>query len=123
MYEYRAEVVGVIDGDTVDLVVDLGFHMKFNSRFRLYGINTPESCGKEASPEGLAAKERLKALLPTGCKVLVKTEKDKTEKFGRYLGTLLVLDADGVPVAKSVNDLLVDEGHAKPYMGKGAKPV
>mgnify|MGYP003394911693 CR=1 FL=1 len=121
MYEYRATVVGVVDGDTVDLDVDLGFHTQFNSRFRLFGINTPESYGKEASVAGHAAKDRLKALLPVGLVVLVRTEKDKTEKYGRFLGTIQL--RDGPLAGKSVNDILVKEGHALAYFGKGVKPV
>lgn len=123
MYEYHATVTGVVDGDTVDLIVDLGFRTQFSNRFRLFGINTPESYGKEATVEGQASKDRLKAILPVGTSVVVKTQRDKTEKYGRYLGILYLLDAKGEPVATSVNDTLVAEGHAKAYFGKGAKPV
>lgn len=123
MYEYRATVIGVVDGDTVDLMVDLGFHMQFKSRFRLFGINAPESYGKEASVEGHAAKNRLAVILVPGTTVHVQTEKDKTEKYGRYLGTLSGMDSKGQKATKSVNAVLVEEGHAKAYFGKGIKPV
>lgn len=123
MYEYRAVVNDVIDGDTVDLTVSLGFHMTFSSRFRLYGINTPESYGAEASDAGRNAKERVKALLPKGASVMLRTERDKTEKYGRYLGTIFCLDDKGAVKTASVNDLLIAEGHAKAYLGKGVKPV
>jgi micrococcal nuclease len=100
-YKYRAEVVRVVDGDTVDAQVDLGFDVKLSARFRLLGINAPEKNTKE----GKESLSRLTALLPVGSSVVVQTTKDKKEKYGRYLGTFLV---DG----KSVNQQLVDEGFA-----------
>lgn len=100
-YKYRAEVVRVVDGDTVDAAVDLGFDVTLSARFRMLGINAPEKNTKEGK-ESLA---RLAVLLPVGSLVVVQTTKDKKEKFGRYLGTFLV---DG----KSINQQLVDEGFA-----------
>ena len=100
-YKYRAEVVRVVDGDTVDATVDLGFDLKLSARFRLLGINAPERNTKKGK-ESLA---RLAAMLPVGATVVVQTTKDKKEKFGRYLGTFML---DG----KSVNQQLVDEGFA-----------
>ncbi len=100
-YKYRAKVVRVVDGDTVDTEVDLGFDVKISARFRLLGINAPE----KGTKEGRESKERLSVLLPVGSSVVVQTTKDKREKYGRYLGTFLV---DG----KSVNQQLVDEGYA-----------
>ena len=100
-YKYRAEVVRVVDGDTVDATVDLGFDLRLSARFRLLGINAPEKNTKKGR-ESLA---RLAAMLPVGATVVVQTTKDKKEKFGRYLGTFLL---DG----KSVNQQLVDEGFA-----------
>ena len=100
-YKYRAEVVRVVDGDTVDATVDLGFNLKLSARFRLLGINAPEKNTKEGK-ESLA---RLAVLLPVGSSVVVQTTKDKKEKFGRYLGTFLLN-------GKSVNQQLVDEGFA-----------
>jgi micrococcal nuclease len=100
-YKYLAQVVRIIDGDTVDATVDLGFDVKLSARFRMLGINAPERNTKEGK-ESLA---RLAVLLPVGASVVVQTTKDKKEKFGRYLGTFLM---DG----KSINQQLVDEGFA-----------
>lgn len=100
-YKYRAQVVRIVDGDTVDATVDLGFDVKLSARFRMLGINAPEKNTKEGK-ESLA---RLAVLLPLGSSVVVQTTKDKKEKFGRYLGTFLV---DG----KNINQQLVDEGFA-----------
>jgi micrococcal nuclease len=100
-YKYRAEVVRVVDGDTVDAEVDLGFDVKLSARFRLIGINAPEKNTKEGK-DSLA---RLAVLLPVGSQVVVQTTKDKKEKYGRYLGTFLV-------GGKSINQQLVDEGFA-----------
>lgn len=123
LYTYKAQVKEIIDGDTVDLTVSLGFHMQFEGRFRLFGINTPESYGKEACEAGKVAKEYLKGLLPPGTAIIVKTDRDKTEKYGRFLATLYLLDPKGVPAAEAVNQTLVKLGHAKPYFGVGQKPV
>lgn len=123
-YEYFATVLKVVDGDTCVLDVQLGFDVNHKAKFRLFGINTPESFGKEASAAGHAAKARLCELLPDGCKVFVRSHKDKADKYGRLLAEVYLLAVDGSPlVVGSVNQLLVDEGHAKPYFGKGEKPV
>ncbi len=100
-YKYRAEVVRVVDGDTVDAEVDLGFDVRLSARFRLLGINAPEK-NTDAGKKSLA---RLAELLPVGSSVVVQTTKDKKEKYGRYLGTFLI-------GGKSVNQQLVDEGFA-----------
>lgn len=100
-YKYRAKVVRVVDGDTVDAEVDLGFDLKLSARFRLLGINSPE----KNTQEGKKSLGRLAELLPVGSKVVVQTTKDKKEKYGRYLGTFLV---DG----QSINQQLVSEGFA-----------
>ena len=72
MYEYRARVVEVVDGDTIDLSVDLGFHFAFGTRFRLLGINAPELHAENPAP-GQAAKAALVKLCPLGSDVIVKT--------------------------------------------------
>jgi micrococcal nuclease len=112
MYEYRATVLKVVDGDTIDLDIDLGLRTHVNERIRLDGINTPESNSKVAEERtaAAAATEFLRSLL-TDPKVLVKTKKDAQEKFGRYLG--VVTNSAGV----NVNEALVAAGHAKPYSG------
>ena len=112
MYEYRAKVTKVVDGDTMDLAIDLGFDIVYNSRIRLYGINTPESRTRdlEEKARGLAAKDRVKELCPVGADVTLKTSKDGKGKFGRILGEIFVGNM-------SVNKRLVSEGHAVEYFG------
>lgn len=111
LYTYKAKVLEVIDGDTIDVIIDLGFDVKFVSRLRLYGINTPESRtkNKEEKVKGLAAKARLKELIEDK-EIIVNTYKDKEEKFGRMLATIFIDD-------KSINEQLVTEGHATTYFG------
>ena len=112
MYEYRAELVRVIDGDTIDCVLDLGFDIKYKCRVRLKGINTPETRTRdlEEKKRGFAAKDRVVELLD--CQndgFVVKTELDKKGKYGRILGTI-VLDNNA-----TVNQILLVEGHAEVY--------
>ena len=112
MYEYRAIIRRVVDGDTVDITLDLGFDILYNNRIRLLGIDTPESRTRDLEEKklGLAAKERVRELCPVGSTVTVKTTKDGRGKFGRILGEIYVGDVN-------VNKLLVEEGHAIEYFG------
>ena len=112
MYEYRATIRRVVDGDTVDITLDLGFDILYNNRIRLLGIDTPESRTRDLEEKklGLAAKERVRELCPVGSTVTVKTPKDGRGKFGRILGEIYVGDVN-------VNKLLVEEGHAVEYFG------
>lgn len=104
MYQYRAEVLSVVDGDTLHLSVDLGFDIKRRDTFRLYGINAPEM----STPEGIAAKAWLVQKLTEGA-LVITTRKDKREKYGRYLATLWI-------DMKNVNEQMVAAGHAVAYM-------
>ena len=117
LYTYKATVLKVIDGDTIDLQVSLGFEMYHKARFRLIGVNTPESFGKSACEAGHAAKKFMIDLLPEGTVVIVATKKDKREKFGRMLCEMYLCDADGKPLTITVNQTLINAGHAKPYDG------
>lgn len=116
MYEYKiARLVDVIDGDTIDVQIDLGFDISFSSRVRLTGIDTPESRTTNLSEKkyGLEAKEWLKHRLLSAKKIVIRTEKpDSSEKYGRILGTLVI---DDEPV--SLNDQLVKSGYAWAYDG------
>ena len=114
MYEYKATIRRVVDGDTVDVTLDLGFNILYNSRIRLHGIDAPESRTRdlEEKKRGLAAKDRVKELCPVGCTVMLKTTKDGRGKFGRILGEIFV---EGL--VQSVNRLLIEEGHAVEYFG------
>ena len=112
MYEYKAIIRRVVDGDTVDITLDLGFDILYNNRIRLVGINTPESRTRdlEEKARGLAAKDRVLELCPVGSTVTVKTQKDGKGKYGRILGEIFVGDIN-------VNQQLVSEGHAVEYFG------
>ena len=114
MYEYRATIRRVVDGDTVDVTLDLGFNILYNSRIRLLGIDTPESRTRdlEEKARGLAAKDRVKELCPVGSSVILKTTKDGRGKFGRILGEIFVSG-----IVQSINQLLIEEGHAVEYDG------
>lgn len=110
-YTYRAEIVNVVDGDTVDAEVDLGFSLRFAMRLRLWGINAPEMRG-ESAERGRESRLRLRDLcfLAGNC-VVIRTHKDRQDKYGRYLAELCVPGA-----TRTINQQLVDEGHAVEYM-------
>lgn len=115
-YVSTAKVVRVVDGDTIDLEVDLGFHLKFTDRFRLYGIDTPEMRGPERE-EGKKVTAYVKELLPVGSSVLVKTFRSKGQgKYGRWLAVIYREDTDTMFFnTLSVNQHLLDEGKAVRY--------
>jgi len=106
MYTYKAVIVRIVDGDTLDADVDLGFHMKTRQRFRLARIDTPER-GQEGFTE---ATDRVKELCPVGSEVIIKSE--KTGGFGRWLGEIIVQVGD---LEVNVGDQLLLEGYAKLY--------
>lgn len=112
MYEYRGRIKRVIDGDTVEAEIDLGFHVTFTVTLRLAGINAPETKGTER-PRGLAATRYLDSLitdLTGGTRELtVRTQKDVTEKYGRYLAVLMAGDVNLI-------DRMLADGHAVPFM-------
>jgi len=116
MYEYRVkQVLKVVDGDTIDVVIDLGFDISFTSRVRLAGIDTPESRTTDAREKilGLEVKEYLKKALDGATDIVIRTEKvDSSEKYGRILGWLFVNKQTG-----SLNMELVNKGYAWSYDG------
>jgi micrococcal nuclease len=116
MYEYYVrKVEKVVDGDTIDVLIDLGFDILFQSRVRLAGIDTPESRTRDLAEKvlGLESKEYLKNYLKDARSVVIKTEKiNSTEKFGRILGWLYI-NGD----TESVNDKMINDGYAWGYMG------
>ena len=116
MYEYYVrKVENVVDGDTIDVLIDLGFDILFSSRVRLAGIDTPESRTKDLKEKalGLESKEYLKKALKDAKSVVIKTEKmDSSEKYGRILGWIYVND-DTV----SLNDMMINDGYAWGYLG------
>ncbi len=116
MFEYYVKKVSkIVDGDTIDVDIDLGFDISFSSRVRLAGIDTPESrtTDKMEKSLGIESKDYLKKAID-GCKtVVIKTEKmDSSEKYGRILGWLFL---DGSKV--SVNEQMIADGYAWGYLG------
>ena len=122
MYEYKVKVTRVVDGDTVDVDIDLGFGIWLRGeRVRIMGIDTPESRTSDAVEKkfGLAAKKRLKELL--GPTAILKTQVSKSGedlkgKFGRILGDFVVGD-------RTVTEILVEEGHAVAYFGGSKEEI
>jgi len=117
MYEYRVkQVLKIVDGDTIDVDIDLGFDISFTQRVRLAGIDTPESrtTDKKEKALGLEVKQRLKDILSKSSSVVIRTEKpDSTEKYGRILGWIFIDGAE-----KSINEALIADGYAWGYMGE-----
>ena len=92
MYEYKCKILRIVDGDTVDVDIDLGFGIwRHRERVRLVGIDTPESRTRDLVEKkfGLAAKEFVRFMMPVGSAQTITTQKDKTGKFGRILGEVL----------------------------------
>jgi len=113
---YGAKIEKVIDGDTVDLSVDLGFDIHHKIRVRLYGVDTPESrtVNKAEKEAGLKAKEFVKTWAETHSTVLIETVKDKNEKYGRVLAKIYA----NVDNSECLNERLISEGFAKAYFGE-----
>ena len=113
MYEYQATVLRVIDGDTIEVDIDLGFSTIIKKRsVRFKGIDTPETRTRDLVEKeaGLLAKERVEGLCPPGSVITLRTTIDKDDKYGRILGEIFVGG-----VVQSVNQLLLEEGHAVVY--------
>ena len=119
MYNYKISLLRVVDGDTIDAEIDLGFDIKVKKRIRFMGMNAPESRTKdlEEKARGLAAKDRVKALLE-GCKN-IQLKSHGIGKFGRCLGEIFLDTVDGQEklTVESLNELLIKEGHAVEYHG------
>lgn len=128
MYEYRCTIIKVVDGDTVDLDIDLGFDIILrNQRIRVNGIDTPESrtSDKVEKKFGLASKAKVLELLPEGSQQILRTFKDRDggdtrEKFGRILGDFLV-QYQGED--KLLTDIMIDECYAVRYYGQNKADV
>ena len=120
MYQYKIkEVTKIIDGDTIDVIIDLGFDILHSARIRLYGIDTPESRTRDKVEKkyGLLSKKFLQEQLKKAKKVVIKTYKgDETGKFGRILGDVFIN-------GKSVNSLMCSKGHAVEYYGQSKDDV
>ncbi len=123
MYEYKCTVNKVIDGDTVDVDIDLGFGIVLtDERVRIMGIDTPESRTRNKIEKlfGLAAKQRLKELLSKQCVLKTEINKDGEDmkgKFGRVLGDFI---SDN---GRLVTDIMIEEGHAVAYHGQSKDDI
>jgi micrococcal nuclease len=117
MYQYYVrDVKKVVDGDTIDVVIDLGFNILFEQRVRMAGIDTPESRTRDKFEKslGIESKEYLKKHLKDAKSVVIKTEKmNSSEKYGRILGWVYI-NGDTV----SLNDMMINDGYAWGYMGE-----
>ena len=115
MYEYFCKVERVVDGDTIDVNIDLGFDIHHSARVRMMGIDTPEKRTRNKAEKvlGLASTARLKELLK-GHKIEIECSKEKG-KFGRVLGIVWAIDKEANRI--NCNDQLCAEGHARPYYG------
>jgi micrococcal nuclease len=115
-YIYRVKkVIRVVDGDTIDASIDLGFDISLEKRVRLSGVDTPESRTTDLKEKalGLEVKEWLKHKLEGAKDILIKTQlPDSTEKYGRILGNLYINNA-----SLSLNQQMIDEGYAWEYDG------
>lgn len=113
MYEYKAKLDRVVDGDTIDCIIDLGFNIKLKERVRLKGIDTPEIRTRdlEEKVKGLSAKDRVVELFQGVKEFIIKTELNNNKgKYGRLLGIIILPDRK-----MSLNEMLVKEGHATVY--------
>jgi len=116
MYEYKIKTIDhIVDGDTFDCTMDLGFNISHKIRVRMYGINTPESRTRDLveKAKGLESKKRLTELLQEHEGNLIVSTKEKG-KYGRYLGVILVDDGEH---RLDINRLLIAEGFAVEYFG------
>lgn len=129
-YSYDAIVKAVHDGDTITCDVDLGFdNWVHGMKLRLFGLNAPEL----QTPEGKISQRFLAQQLPLGQKVLLVSQRDKQEKYGRYLATIIkpppppsktAMAGDNPPAPGiNVNTTMINSGNAKPWDGKGERPV
>jgi|TARA_E500000178_G_C17019023_1_gene754510 micrococcal nuclease len=119
MYEYSCTVERIVDGDTIDVTLDLGFSVSYSSRVRLYGIDTPESRtrNKDEKARGKLASAFLSKAIEIADQVVIRTElKDSRGKFGRVLGTVV---CDG----EDINQGMVEGGFAVKYYGQSKKDV
>ena len=125
MHEYNCTIRRVVDGDTVDVDIDLGFDMWIhNERVRLYGIDTPESRTRdlEEKKAGLFAKDVVLHYLPEGSKQVLRTHKDKVGKYGRVLGEFVIYDSL-TDRQTTINQFMIDHKIGLEYSGKSKDEI
>lgn len=122
MYVYKATAIKIVDGDTIDCEIDLGFHIKVVKRVRLAGIDTPELNSEDilVREDAIAAKKYVTGWLGV-VPFCIKTELDRSDKYGRVLGWIYPLSAGIEDESQSLNNVLVEAGHAQWYGKKGEK--
>jgi micrococcal nuclease len=120
---YSAKVLNVVDGDTFDCMIDLGFSVHLKARIRLYGINTPESRTKDLKEKemGLKAKAFTKDWLTRHTTVYIRTVVDKKEKYGRILAEVYSSPDTQDPYTARLNTDIIQAGYAQEYFGVGDK--
>ncbi|MFM9051469.1 MAG: thermonuclease family protein [Bacteroidota bacterium] len=120
---YGATVLGVVDGDTIDLMIDLGFNIRHKIRVRLFGVNTPESRTKDLKEKelGLKAKSFTQDWLTNHKWVFVNTIPDKNDKYGRVLAKIYSSDKIDDPKTACLNTDIIQAGFAREYFGVGDK--
>jgi endonuclease YncB( thermonuclease family) len=112
MYHYEARVEGIIDGDTIEFSVDLGFHLYFREQMRLANYAAPEIRGPERI-HGLVAKQKLEEILPVG--KIVRINSKKTDKYGRWLADVEFRDT-------TLSEYLISLGYGAIWDGLGLNP-
>ena len=125
MYEYKCKIDRVVDGDTVDVDIDLGFGIWLRKeRVRLYGIDTPESRTRDLEEKkyGLAAKSYVQSFLPVGSMQTLRTQKDDKGKFGRILGEFVVYDAV-TDSSRTLNQIMIDRHYGVEYHGQSKNDI
>ena len=121
MYQYRCQILRVVDGDTVDIDIDLGFGVWMRKqRVRLYGVDTPESRTRDLEEKkfGMMAKKYVKGYLPIGTDQILRTHKDGKGKFGRILGEFVVEEG-----MTTLTALLIKNHHAVKYTGQSKEMI
>ena len=125
MHEYRCTIKRVVDGDTVDINIDLGFGIwVHNERVRLYGIDTPESRTRdlEEKKAGIYAKQCVETFLPVGSTQTLKTYKDKVGKYGRILGEFVIYDPEQ-DRQTTINEYMIRNKIGVAYFGKSKDDI
>jgi len=125
MFEYNCTIVRVVDGDTVDVDIDLGFGVWLRKqRIRFHGVDTPESRTRDLEEKkyGLAAKAFVEAHLPVGSVRILTTVKDKAGKYGRILGKFKAYDSD-LDAWVNLNQMLIIKHHAVEYYGQSKEEI
>ena len=125
MFEYQCKIVKVIDGDTTDVDIDLGFGVWMKKqRIRFYGVDTPESRTRDKVEKiyGMKAKHFVESYLPKDSMQVLRTKKDGVGKYGRILGEFVVFDGIG-DRQTTLNQLLIDTHNAVAYFGQSKKDI